>query len=241
MKKDLGLSWHHDRFLAGIFGFFFGGRDCSFSPSNYGVLLMKKNTSNQNSNMSLSIVESVNAVYEPNITSTLESLEIQSITPEILQSPNADNEYHAIVKSTITTANNKSFAGLGDAYESEDLPRNHVLDYAYGVSIAHAVRLASSCSGAGSNLPQTGSTEVIDIEISELISAPENEIDKSKLNGGGNKPASSKQKELIHKLAEKQCTTGDKASMKICKTHLEELTGAQANQVIKKLKEDEIY
>lgn len=203
---------------------------------------MKKNISNQNNNMCLSIIESANAVYEPTITSTLESLEIQSITPEILQCPNADNEYHAIVKSTITTTNNKSFTGLGEAYESEDLPRNHVLEWASGASLAHAAYLAScSHTGVDAKRSQTGSTEIIEIETSTPVSSPQNETDKSKLNGGGNKPASPKQKNLIIQLAENQLTTGNKASMKICNIPLEELTGAQANQVIKKLKETDMY
>lgn len=203
---------------------------------------MKKNISNQNNKMCLSIIESANDVYEPTFTSILENLDIQSITPEILQCPNADNEYHAIVKSTITSTNNKSFAGLGEAYESEDLSRNHVLGWASGASLVQAVRLASSCSaGVGSGSSQTGSTEIIEIEASTPVSSPQNEPDKSKLNGGGNKPASPKQKNLIIQLAENQLTTGNKASMKICNIPLEDLTGAQANQVIKKLKETDIY
>ena len=202
---------------------------------------MKKIICNQNSNMCLPIVESAGDTYETTITSPLASLEIQSITPEIVQCPNADNEYHAIVSSTITTKNNESFTGLGEAYASESIPKVHVLECARNTSIANAAFLASIAVGSGFGRPQTSSTDVIEIETSGVISTPQNDLDKSKLNGGGNKPVSPKQKELIKKLAENQLTTGDKAAMKICKTHLEELTGAQADQVIKKLKKDDIY
>ena len=202
---------------------------------------MKKDSSNQNNNMCLSIVESAGDIYETTITSPLASLEIQSITPQIVQSPNANNEYHAIVSSTITTKNNESFTGLGEAYASESIPKVHVLECARNTSIANAAFLASLAVGSGFDRPQTSSTDVIEIETSGVISTPQNDLDKSKLNGGGNKPVSPKQKELIKKLAENQLTTGNKASMKICNIPLEELTGAQANQVIKKLKETDMY
>ena len=64
-----------------------------------------------------------------------------------------------------------------------------------------------------------------------------NQDNKAKLNGGGSKPASPKQKELIQDIANDKKINLDSFLDSHFQKNIESLTGAEANQAIKKMKE----
>ena len=62
------------------------------------------------------------------------------------------------------------------------------------------------------------------------------DADKSKMQGGGLKSISTKQMNFIEKLASRQRITGDELAMSIVNKSLEQLTGAEADFIIKSVK-----
>ena len=60
-------------------------------------------------------------------------------------------------------------------------------------------------------------------------------IDKNALKGGGNKPITEKQKSLIESKSKKKGLSGNESSQKIINKNIDELTGAEADLVIKSI------
>ena len=65
--------------------------------------------------------------------------------------------------------------------------------------------------------------------------------DKSKMQGGGLKSISTKQMNFIEKLASRQHTTGDELAISIVNKSLEQLTGAEADFIIKSVKNNTLH
>lgn len=65
--------------------------------------------------------------------------------------------------------------------------------------------------------------------------------DKVKLLGGGTKPISEKQIGLIEKLAAEQSSSGESVAQSLLQKPLSILTGAEANTLIRSLKNDSLY
>ena len=66
------------------------------------------------------------------------------------------------------------------------------------------------------------------------------DADKSKMQGGGLKSISAKQMNFIEKLASRQRITGDELAISIVNKSLEQLTGAEADFIIKSVKNNTI-
>ena len=61
------------------------------------------------------------------------------------------------------------------------------------------------------------------------------------MQGGGLKSISTKQMNFIEKLASNQSTTGNELAMSIVNKSLEQLTGAEADFIIKSVKNNTIH
>ena len=177
--------------------------------------------------------------HNSSISHVLKDIKIQSIVPEIIQCPNNENGFHAIVKSTITTQDNKTISELGEVYASDSLSKADVLKEAQINALSDAASIIRAIQDINTQdyKPDNGGRFGINNSAPELVS--KNTSDKNKFNGGGNKPASDKQKNLINSLAKQKQLSAEEECMQLCNVHLNNLSGAQADMVIKKLKEEE--
>lgn len=179
--------------------------------------------------------------HNSSISHVLKDIKIQSIVPEIIQCPNNENGFHAIVKSTIITQDNTIISGLGEVYASDSLSKTDVLKEAQINALSDAASIIRAIQDINTQdyKPDNGGRFGINNSAPELVS--KNTSDKNKFNGGGNKPASDKQKSLINSLAKQKQLSAEEECMQLCNVHLNNLSGAQADMVIKKLKEESIY
>ena len=180
----------------------------------------------------------INDIYKNNDTfyDVISGLNISKVDQQVISIPDKSNEFHGVVTATITTKNNNSYTGIGESYSSEKLPKEQVLQQAQLIAYKNAV-----CNAIISGNPHDSNMEkVIDIVPTKNIAYSNNkniEQDKAKMNGGGNKPISQKQIELINAMAEQQGETGNSISNKVWHKNLNKLSGSQANRLINDLKE----
>lgn len=159
----------------------------------------------------------------------------RSISCKPLQVPSESNQHMAIVEASLKTdALEITEFGTASAASCNTNDFQVILDKARHNAQEH---IQASYSQAIGTKPQ----EQIQSKHQESLpplAGMNNSIptDTSKLNGGGNKPASSKQTDLIEKLAHKQHTSADTLSQSMYNKPLQDLTGAEADAVIKKLK-----
>lgn len=151
---------------------------------------------------------------------------ISSIQTTLIQSPSEENEYSVICSTTITTQDGQSFTALGAA------KCNGNIDESIQVAAQKAeVRAREKC-----------------IEQKDSFSLPQNSIGntletrgvlspKSQLNGGGGKPITQGQINLLETL----CAGKHNSLVHVCQNHYNkipgQLTGFEANELIRKLKE----
>ncbi len=183
----------------------------------------------------------INDIHKNNDTfyDVISRLNITKVDQQVISIPDKSNDYHGVVTATITTKNSNSYTGIGESYSSEQLPKEQVLQNAQLIAFKNAV-----CNAViAVDDSKSNNSDVIDITPTKSYTNYKNnnkkeDIDKSKMNGGGNKPITEKQIGLINSMAEKQGRTGDYYAKKICNKNLENLTGKDANRIIQEIKNE---
>ena len=133
-------------------------------------------------------------------------------------------ECHYICKSTLKTGTGRTVSALGEA---------DTLQAASESSRANATRLLQN-QLAASNYAATQSHW--DDAPTHSKGPQDRSHDKAILNGGGSKPASSKQVGLVKKIAQEQRQSAEALSYRDFGKDLAQLTGAEINILIRTLK-----
>ena len=176
------------------------------------------------------------------IKEILPSLDIQSMNTDILQIPTEQNKYHAVAKHTVSFKSGESYSAIGSALPDDKTSSIDTLEKAQEFAFQYAFDLARQ---ARRIVPHYGKQidslqQPKNTTYSSNPARPDS-IDKSKMNGGGNKPISEKQIGLIKSRAEKSNTDAEELVYKKFGKHITQLTGSEANEVIRILNNDFVY
>ena len=177
---------------------------------------------------------------------------IDSITSKIIQFPVSENSNTCICEAVVKTSDGRVFSDIGDA-SPDNVPRG-CMNRIIGVASTRAKsRALSDAFNISSSLDDMDESSIIDITAvqdgspeacRDMLSVQQNtdtgDADKSKMQGGGLKSISAKQMNFIEKLASKQRITGDELAISIVNKSLEQLTGAEADFIIKSVKNNTI-
>lgn len=178
---------------------------------------------------------------------------LDSITSKIIQFPVSENSNTCICEAFVKTSDGRIFSDIGDA-SPDNVPRG-CINRIIGVASTRAKsRALSDAFNISSSLDDMDESNIIDItpvqmnsseSCQDMISVQQNtntgDDDKSKMQGGGLKSISAKQMNFIEKLASKQHTTGDDLAMSIVNKSLEQLTGTEADFIIKYVKNNTVH
>ena len=170
------------------------------------------------------------------------NLDIQSLNIEVLQIPSDQNKYHAVAKQTVIFKTGESYSAIGSAFPNSNIPGFDTLKKAQELAMEKVLNLAQQVR---KNTPYSNQ-QVESSHPSEIASSPSNTprvdgIDKSKWNGGGNKPITQRQIDLIKRRAEECHTNADDLVRHKFGKSLPMLNGSEANEVIQHLKKESIY
>ncbi|WP_291440109.1 hypothetical protein [Desulfovibrio sp.] len=128
-------------------------------------------------------------------------------------------ECHYICKATLKTGTGRTVSALGEA---------DTLQAASDRSRANATRLLQS------GMPDA-QTEAYSRQ--HTVQTPERPQDKAVYNGGGSKPASTKQIDLAQQIAQEKGLSAERQSNKTFGKALARLTGSEINTLIRTLKD----
>ena len=172
----------------------------------------------------------------------ISSLEIKTLHTQVILFPTEDNNHTCICSATLETCDGRKFTDIGES--THHLPTG---------STGHLITLAADRAKSrvlftASHLPAIPCRpDVIDttfslVDCTGADNLPSSEhrilpqvIDKNALKGGGNKPITEKQKSLIESKSKKKGLSGNESSQKIINKNIDELTGAEADLVIKSI------
>ena len=171
-----------------------------------------------------------------------------SITSRIIQFPVSENSNTCVCEAVVKTSDGRVFSDIGDA-SPDNVPRG-CMNRIIGVASTRAKsRALSDAFNISSSLDDMDESSIIDITAvqdsspelcQDMLSVQQNadtgDADKSKMQGGGLKSISAKQMNFIEKLASRQRITGDELAISIVNKSLEQLTGAEADFIIKSVK-----
>ncbi len=161
-------------------------------------------------------------------------LQEQFISFEVAQSPTQENEHLAIVNAV--SPNRKDF---GTASAQSDATNNR--EQLIALARERALQNVSShqCS---QNPIQPSPTQTSNFAPQsqpqyppQAQAYPHYPEDKNKHNGGGNKPASEKQLDMIRGKCSRLRVSPDTVCREVCNRSLNELCGSEADAVIKSL------
>lgn len=176
------------------------------------------------------------------IKEILPHLDVLSMHTDILQIPTEQNNYHAVAKHTVTFKSGESYSAIGSALPDDKTSSIDTLEKAQEFAFQNAFHLAHQARRKlGNYEQQIDSLQPPKNTTYSSKTARPDAIDKSKMNGGGNKPATDKQIELIKSRAEKNNTDANELVYKKFGKHISQITGSEANDVIRILNKDFIY
>jgi len=165
------------------------------------------------------------ACFSRGFIDEIRQIGIRGINSTINQIPSPTNGHAAIVTSAVVTEYG-SFSGIGaatpEAVNGSTHPQD-LLDRAWQESLLRSAGMAST------SLPCA--QKVIDVPTS-LPPSKAAVPAQQRMNGGGGKPASEKQMNLINTLCVKQFVSPEEMASTLCNKPLEQLTGADANKII---------
>jgi len=175
------------------------------------------------------------------IKAILPSLGIQSMHTDILQIPSEQNKYHAVAKHTVTFKSGESYSAIGSALPDDKVSFLETLEKAQEFALRDAFHLAHQ---ARRKVPNYGQ-QIDSPQPSEIASLSSHtlrpdDIDKRKWNGGGNKPITQNQINLIKRMAGKKNTDPELLVRNNFGKKLEMLNGSEAHEVIGLLN-DSVY
>ena len=172
----------------------------------------------------------------------ISSLDIKSLHTQLIIFPNESNNHTCICSATLETSDGRKFTDIGES--THHLPSGSTDQI---ITLA-ADRAKSRVLFTASHIPAIPCRpDVIDTTCSQVDctgadNLPSSEhrilpqvIDKNALKGGGNKPITEKQKSLIESKSKKKGLSGNEFSQKIINKNIDELTGAEADLVIKSI------
>ena len=172
----------------------------------------------------------------------ISSLDIKTLHTQVILFPTEDNNHTCICSATLETCDGRKFTDLGES--THHLPAGSIDQL---ITLA-ADRAKSRVLFTASHLPAISCRpDVIDttfslVDCTGADNLPSSEhrilpqvIDKNALKGGGSKPITEKQKSLIESKSKKKGLSGNESSQKIINKNIDELTGAEADLVIKSI------
>lgn len=166
---------------------------------------------------------------------------IAELAVNLIQSPDASNNNTAICSAKLKTEDGKLFEDIGDA-NPNNVPRGCVDSFIRVASaraksrvISDAYNLKSLLGDSSNSIDSSRDNKVIDVDF-EVMSQGQASTQKQALNGGGSKPLSAKQSELIYSLAERKGTDAQSLAMQMFGKSVQELQGSEANELIQSLK-----
>ena len=175
------------------------------------------------------------------IKEILPSLDIQSMNTDILQIPSEQNKYHAVAKHTVTFKSGESYSAIGSALPDDKTSSLDTLEKAQEFALRDAFYLAHQARRKVANYGQ----QIDSLQPAQIPTYPSNpartdSIDKSKMNGGGSKPISEKQLNLIKTRASQKDTDADSLARNKFGKSLAKLSGSEAHEIIGLLN-DSVY
>lgn len=168
----------------------------------------------------------------------------KSLKVETVQIPSDANGQRCVCKAELQTEDGRTFVDIGDA-TPDNVPhgcvdsfmrvastraKSRVIEDAYNISLFSQDEIKS-------NEIDTSSETAV---VADFKDFPDDDlkIAKGKNAGGGTKPASEKQLNLIKSLASRQSLSIDDIALDMFNKSIDELQGGEANQMIKKLKNE---
>lgn len=175
------------------------------------------------------------------IKEILPSLDIQSMNTDILQIPSEQNKYHAVAKHTVTFKSGESYSAIGSALPDDKTSSIDALEKAQEFAFQNAFDLArQSRRKLGNYSQQTDSLQPTQPSTYPSNTARTDSMDKAKMNGGGNKPISEKQLNLIKTKASQKDTDAESLARNKFGKSLAMLSGSEAHEIIGLLN-DSVY
>ena len=171
----------------------------------------------------------------------ISSLEIKTLHTQVILFPTEDNDHTCICSATLETSDGRKFTDIGES--THHLPTGSTDQI---ITLA-ADRAKSRVLFTASHIPAIPCrSDAIDTTCSQVDCTGADNlpsehrilpqvIDKNALKGGGNKPITEKQKSLIESKSKKKGLSGNESSQKIINKNIDELTGAEADLVIKSI------
>ena len=167
------------------------------------------------------------------IKELLPSLDIQSMNTDILQIPTEQNKYHAVAKHTVTFKSGESYSAIGSTFSGDKTSSIDTLEKAQEFAFQNAFDLARQARRIVPHYSQqTDSLQPAQIPTYPSNPARPDSIDKSKMNGGGNKPISEKQLNLIKTRASQKDTDAESLARNKFGKSLARLSGSEAHEMI---------
>lgn len=160
---------------------------------------------------------------------------IKSLDVDIQQIPSSDNQDTAVCRATLTNTDNQRFSDVGSAQGSPD-DRDSTICEASMKAQCRVLHRANVLQDDG--IFDTVSRPVCATQGAGDITAGSPSVHpKAALNGGGSKPASAPQLQLLSTLARERNRSVESLSQNTFGKMPVEMSGAQANQLIQQLKQ----
>ena len=165
---------------------------------------------------------------------------IQKISTTLVQLPSVNNGYMTIASTTVVLDDGREFTDVGDA-SPDNVPKGCAGRYvsmastrSKGRALSDALNIKNMVEDAGREMSQEYTGDVVDVEYREvkqeaLPASPEVR------NGGGSKPATQKQMDLIAAKAKKKYIDHYEYAYKRFEKNLDQLCGSEADAIIKEL------
>jgi hypothetical protein len=167
-------------------------------------------------------------------------LGLTSMAAKLLQHPTVENGNLAIASATAKFSDGREFTDVGDA-SPDNVPKGcasrfvtMAITRAKGRALSDALNIKNMVDEAGLEISQEYTGDVIDVEYREvkqeaLSAAPEVR------NGGGSKPATQKQIDLIEMKGKKKSIDHHNYVYNKFGKNLDQLCGSEADAIIKEL------
>ena len=167
------------------------------------------------------------------IKEILPSLDIQSMNTDILQIPSEQNKYHAVAKHTVTFKSGESYSAIGSALPDDKTSSIDALEKAQEFAFQNAFDLARQARRiVPHHGQQTDSLQPAQTPTYPSNTARTDSMDKAKMNGGGNKPISERQLNLIKTKASQKDTDAESLARNKFGKSLARLSGSEAHEMI---------
>lgn len=171
---------------------------------------------------------------------------MQSLEVAVLQFPQASNDMRAICAARLVTTGGQVFADIGDA-SPDNVPKGCVDSFVRIASTRAKSRVLSDAFNIRNALEGGQDQDSVPIlltavqDVDNVYGLPEGQSqDKSALNGGGDKPRSDKQVNLLHQCASNRGLDPGQVVRNMYGKSIDDLTGSEANFAIRAIKNGQV-